>query len=246
MPMKSKLILLFLIIFQQSACAQQIEKNGFEISDKLLSCSQKDIGEKRESFNREVWNYDSEGNEDNYTLDKGIVFKFIKESKANSIFQKYHKEVIESGNYLFLTNMDFDDSYKTYYDIVIINCSDQFELIKLIGTNGVNYDVYNDDIVTQMKEWHKEVDFTIDVVDIARIHAYMEKTPKNIKQFASCKCLTTVFEMRCNHDYISGNIYVSFPVKCKFKFPINYMHDLFIHMTVFRHLCTLLYFPKCQ
>ena len=182
--MKSKLVLLFLIIFQQISCSQQIDKNGLQISDKLLSSIQKDVGKKSDSLNREVWNYDSEGNEDNYTLNKGVVFKFIPESKAYAIFKKYHKEVINTGNYLFLTNMDFDDSYKTYYDIVIINCADQFELIKLIGTNGVNYDVYNDDIVAQMKEWHKTVDFTIDVVDVARIHAYMDKSPKNIKQFA--------------------------------------------------------------
>ena len=181
--MKSTIVLLYLLVFQQIIYSQEIDKNGLEIDTSLLSSIQKDIGKKNEPLNREVWNYDSKGNEENYVLDKGVEFKFIKEAKANSIFKKYHKSVLDTGNYLFLTNMDFDDSYNTYYDIVIINCSDQFELIKLIGTNGVNYDVYNVDIVAQMKEWHKKVDFTIDVVDVSRIHAYMDKTPKNIKQF---------------------------------------------------------------
>ena len=155
--------------------------NGLIIDQQLLSNIKKSINKEPIQLNREVWNYDKE----NYILDKGLVFKFVNHEKAHTIFNKYSDKVIEGNNYIFLTNMDFDESYNTYYDIVIIDGSDPFELIKRIGTNGVNYDKYNNDIVLQLKEWHTEVGFKFVVIDVARIHAYMNKLPKNITQFST-------------------------------------------------------------
>tara|TARA_R110002033_G_scaffold41716_5_gene82544 strand:- start:6709 stop:7398 length:690 start_codon:yes stop_codon:yes gene_type:complete len=162
-----------------------IPTNGLIIDQQLLSNIKKSTNKEPIQLNREVWNYDKDGNEENYILDKGLVFKFVNHEKAHAIFNTYSDKVIEGNNYIFLTNMDFDESYNTYYDIVIIDGSDPFELIKRIGTNGVNYDKYNNDIVLQLKEWHTEVGFKFVVIDVARIHAYMNKLPKNITQFST-------------------------------------------------------------
>ena len=162
-----------------------IDKNGLEIDLELLSNIKKDIKKEPAKLNREVWNYDKEGNEAHYFLDKGLVFKFVDEQKAHSIFNKYHDKVIKGNNYIFLTNIDFDESYNSYYDIVIINGSDPFKLINRIGTNGVNYDIYNPDIVKKLKEWNAQVHFKFVVIDVSRIHAYMGKLPNDIKKFSS-------------------------------------------------------------
>lgn len=160
-------------------------QNGLKINSKLLSDIAKAIGKKPENFKREVYKFDESGNEDNYVLDKGLIFKFIDEQKAHVIFEKFYKKVIEGNNYIFLTNMDFDDDYNTYYDIVIIDNSDPFKLIERIGTHGINYDVYNHDVLRKMKEWDQDVDFVFVVVDESRIHAYMQKLPEDIQQFSS-------------------------------------------------------------
>ena len=61
--------------------------------------------------------------------------------------------------------------------------TNQFEVIDLIGTNGLNYDIYSDDIINKMKKWHEEVGFEICVVDQDRIEAYMTKKPSDLKKF---------------------------------------------------------------
>ncbi|WP_460219448.1 DUF4253 domain-containing protein [Psychroserpens sp. MEBiC05023] len=159
--------------------------NGLNINSELLSNIINDIKEEPIKLNREVWTYDREGNEQHYFLDKGLIFKFVNEEKAHSIFNKYYKNITKGNNYLFLTNMQFDKSYKTYYDIVIIDGADPFKLIEQIGTNGVNYDIYNPDIIKQLKEWDEQVNFKLVVIDDSRIHAYMTKLPNDINTFTS-------------------------------------------------------------
>ena len=132
-----------------------------------------------------MYNYDKDGNEDNYTLDKGVIFKFVEEQKANSIFDKYYDKVVAGKNYLFLSNMDFDDDYNSYYDIIIMDGVDPFKIIEQIGTNGVNYDVYNQDIIKKLKKYDAQVGFKFVVIDVARIHAYMNKLPDDLSKLTA-------------------------------------------------------------
>lgn len=171
--------------FVSNLVIANIDKNGLNIDAQLLSDITKDIKKEPEKLNREVWNYDKEGNEEHYFLDKGLIFKFVNEQKAHSIFNKYIDKVVKGNNYMFLTNMDFDDSFtNTYYDIIIIDGSDPYDIIKRIGTNGVNYDIYNSDVVNKLKEWNDQVNFKFVVIDVSRIHAYMGKLPNNIQSFS--------------------------------------------------------------
>ncbi len=161
------------------------DKNDLEIDLKILSQIEQEIDKKCEPLKREVWKYGKDGGEEHYFLDTGVVFRFIAENKAHLIFEKFHKKVVSGGNYLFLSNMDFDKSYNTYFDIVIINCSDPFKVIELVGTDGVNYDLYNDDIINKLKEWDKVVGFEFEVIDVSRIQAYISKLPKDVPKFTA-------------------------------------------------------------
>ncbi|RNC86909.1 MAG: DUF4253 domain-containing protein [Winogradskyella sp.] len=163
----------------------ELDKNELNIDANLLSDIKSDIKKKPIKLNREVWNYDKDGNEEHYFLNKGLVFKYVNEKKAHSVFNKYIDEVVKGNNYIFLTNMDFNESFtSTYYDVIIIDGADPFDIIKRIGTNGINYDIYNSDVIKTLKEWNDEVNFKFVVIDVSRIHAYMDKLPKNIKAFS--------------------------------------------------------------
>ncbi len=163
----------------------KINMNGITLDKQILSQIEKELSKKPIPLNREVWKFDKNGGEENYTLDTGIVFKFVKENIAHSIFNKYHNEILEGGNYLFLTNMDFDEKSNTHYDIVIINESDQLRIVELIGTHGINYDLFNQDIIQKLKEWHQEVQFKIEVIGEDRVHAYLLKEPNDYSKFTA-------------------------------------------------------------
>ena len=168
-----------------STTKHDVDTNGFKIDKELLSKIAKDIKKEAFPLNREVWNFDKNGNETNYVLNKGLIFNFVDEQKAHSIFNTYHEKVIQGNNYIFLTNMDFDDAYNSYYDIIIIDGSDPFKIIEQIGTNGLNYDIYNDDIIKKLKAWNALIDFKFVVIDEARIHVYMNKLPNDLQKFSS-------------------------------------------------------------
>ena len=46
--------------------------NGLTIDNQLLSNIKKSINKEPIQLNREVWNYDKDGNEEHYVLDKGL------------------------------------------------------------------------------------------------------------------------------------------------------------------------------
>lgn len=167
-----------------SGMVSEEDKNGLIITSKLLGEIQSKIKKPILPLKREVWKYDREGNEESYIIDKGVYFDFVDESTAHVVFRTFNNQLTSNGNYLFLTEMDFDDSYNTYYDVVILKCSDQFDLVKLIGTAGINYDVYNEEIVSKLKKWNDGIEFEIVVVDGARIHAYMKNQPADTNRFA--------------------------------------------------------------
>lgn len=188
--MKTVLHLLFGILFLASCTGinskfEHIDPNGLQIDSVLLSTIANDIEKLPVKLHREVYNYDKEGNETHYFLTKGVVFQSVSEQKAHAIFDKYSDKIIAGNNYLFLTHLDFDETFNSLYDIVIIEGNDPFKIIEQIGTNGVNYDVYNQDVIQQLKAWNQEVAFKFIVIDVARIHAYMGKQPQDIKQFTS-------------------------------------------------------------
>ena len=119
------------------------------------------------------------------SLVPGVKFKFVNEKTAFKIIDKYFDKVRESNNYLFLTNLDFDDSYKPYYDIVVAQVSNQFELIKFVGTEPVNYGLSNDDVIKWFRKKQTEFDFDITIADLSRIEAKLKSNPKSFEKLGT-------------------------------------------------------------
>lgn len=74
--------------------------------------------------------------------------------------------------------------------IGIVQTESQFDLLKLLDTNGENYDVSNEDVIGKLTEWHKRFPFTIvganfDWVDLAFI-----KVPTGIELAELAKEIT--------------------------------------------------------
>ncbi|MBC2845222.1 DUF4253 domain-containing protein [Winogradskyella flava] len=127
-----------------------------------------------DSTNRVFEPYDS--------LVPGVKFKFVNEKTAYKIVDNHFDDVKKSKNYLFLTNLDFDDSYRSYYDIVIAPISDQLELIKFVGIEPVNYDLSNNDVVEWFRKKQTEFDFDIIVADFDRIESVLKSEPDSYEK----------------------------------------------------------------
>ena len=118
------------------------------------------------------------------SLVTGIKFEFVDEMTAYEIIDKHFDEVKKSNNYLFLSNLDFDKSYNSYYDIVIAPISNQIDLLKFVGTEAGNYDLLNDDIINWFEKKQTEFDFEIVVVELDRVEAKIISEPKSYENLA--------------------------------------------------------------
>ncbi len=70
--------------------------------------------------------------------------------------------------------------------IAIIPGSDQFEILKLQQTNGDNYDISNERVLSQLKYWHRSYPFTIIGADYDWVEANFDVFPegKELKALA--------------------------------------------------------------
>ena len=188
--MKKLLYIIFLVICScnsnsQSNTNKQTELNGLKVDSEIVEAISKTTKKSIEknsvirykasdSTNRIFEPYDS--------LVPGARFKFVDEKTAYRIIDKHFDDIKKSKNYLFLTNLDFDDSYNSYYDIVIAPVSNQLELIKFVGTEPVNYGLSNDDVIEWFRKKQTEFDFDIIVADLSRIETKLKSDPESYEK----------------------------------------------------------------
>jgi hypothetical protein len=170
-------------IFQNEEL-KNAESFDLEINQDLLNNIQQDLNRESNRSNITAYDWsvdDSKGNK----LDNGVIFKYIPHDTAFNVFHKYNEQVKTDGNYMFMTNIDFDKEMNEFYDIAILPCSDQFELVELIGTDGINIELRNEEIVEHLRKWHEEFGINISYCDYSGIDAFMLDMPEDIEKFAN-------------------------------------------------------------
>lgn len=132
-----------------------VEINGVTINNSLLSELKIELGSNPLDFQKINYYYESKDSSYTETVDtinNGFFFKPVPEQKAKKIVDVYSDYIKEEGNYIFLKNLTFDDSWSTLYEVTIVKAKDQFEILKIMNTEAVNYDLTNDDIIIKIKK----------------------------------------------------------------------------------------------
>ena len=191
--MKKKLILQIIFLMFLQGCKGQTEQqndiikiNGVKISQKILNDFKEKLRQEPIEFERVNYYYKKVGStweEETDTIRNGFYFKKISESNAKSIVQNYSEELSETGHYIFLKNLDFDNNWNTLYDVTIVKAENQYEILKMMNTEGPNYDVTNKQVINKIKEWDKKVGLKIIVADEARVEAFITKLPDKLSKF---------------------------------------------------------------
>ncbi|GAM14885.1 DUF4253 domain-containing protein [Mesobacillus selenatarsenatis] len=102
-----------------------------------------------------------------------------KQEKAEQLVLKL-KEQLKSINYLpFICESDREK-------IGIIPGSDQFDILRVQQTNGDNYDISNEKVISKLKDWYRRYPFIIIGADYDWVEANFEVFPegKALKAFA--------------------------------------------------------------
>ncbi len=68
--------------------------------------------------------------------------------------------------------------------IGILKGTDQYEILRIMHTDGDDYDISNDDVVERLKEWGKNSSFDIIGADNDWVELEFKQLPKDLKAFA--------------------------------------------------------------
>ncbi|TRZ45122.1 DUF4253 domain-containing protein [Robertkochia solimangrovi] len=160
--------------------------NGVTINQKILNELKKKLNQEPIEFEKVNYHYenvDSTWKEETDTIRNGFYFKQISEFKAKRIIQDYSEELTETGHYMFLKNLEFDDNWNSLYDVTIVKAENQYDILKIMNTQGPNYDVTNEQVITKVKKWDEKVGLKIIVADEARVEAFISKLPDDLLNF---------------------------------------------------------------
>ena len=68
--------------------------------------------------------------------------------------------------------------------IGILKGTDQYEILRIMHTDGDDYDISNDDVIERLKEWEKSSPFDIIGADNDWVELEFKTLPKDLKAFA--------------------------------------------------------------
>lgn len=187
-----KLVSVFLVIFCFIACQRQatlksediqlIEEIGFDAgiikkiriytdSAFVISNGNSDV----EILFRDSSNYIDFMNE----RMKGLVICESKE-KAEKMVQKLKTILNNKGYQIYRSEMNFGYSPDK---ITILKTKDKYDLLRFEGTNGMNYNLYIEDIIDQLKVWDNLYGLDFIATGIDFIDADIRKLPKDMSGF---------------------------------------------------------------
>jgi hypothetical protein len=90
---------------------------------------------------------------------KGLMFT-EKNSKSYSLIFALQKRLLKKGYSIFLYENNFDFNKKPD-DIVVLKTTDKYAVLKQIETDGINYDIDNDSLISIIKRFDKKYDLQL-------------------------------------------------------------------------------------
>ncbi|WP_270584780.1 DUF4253 domain-containing protein [Bacillus smithii] len=115
----------------------------------------------------------------------GISFVTFEE-QAEKLVIELQSQIKQLGYLAFICERSFSQGSKSRCRIGIIKGNDQFDILKIQQTNGDNYEISNEDVISKLREWNNRYPFIIVGADYDWIDAnfIVLPTDQEMKSFA--------------------------------------------------------------
>jgi len=121
--------------------------------------------------------YDEEGYQ---IIAPGIAVSVPEDKSENILAELRHK--LAPLNYMaFVVEMNAGLKVDK---IGVLKGTDQFEILRIMHTDGDEYDISNQDVIERLKEWAKISSFDIIGADYDWVEIEFKRLPKDLKAFA--------------------------------------------------------------
>jgi len=181
--MKQKLLIITMGLFSLFSCGQKSNLTSVE-TDLLKKVNFKaelisDIKELTKNDLRQLPAIDQETGE--ILNDKFFegVYSETTDEKADDYVKRLKSKYRENGYLIFV--FEGEDGKK---NVAIIKGTDDLDILRYRRTDGINYDLKNDDIVKKVSEWKTK--YGLIVIGCSRdwLHVEFDKLPADINVFA--------------------------------------------------------------
>lgn len=190
-----KSILIIAILMSLAACEKEIQKQDVEPGESEIKLAET-LGFDREILT-EVKSYanapltqlktiyseykpDTKEIEQTEKKHNGITFS-TDQQKAREIVLKLKDKFREKGYLIFISEMHF--GYSPDY-VAVIKSDDQFDILRVKQTDGINFGLDNDAVINRLQKWHELYPFKIIGADMDWLEAEFIQQPTDMLQFA--------------------------------------------------------------
>jgi hypothetical protein len=110
------------------------------------------------------------------------ALKFKYEGKdAMALVLKLKDDFKRKGYFIFRSSQNFGHELD---EIGVLKSNDQFDILKYKATNGINYGIETDSVISKLREWHRQFKFDITGADFDWVEATFIDKPSSYKTFA--------------------------------------------------------------
>jgi len=110
----------------------------------------------------------------------GIVVS-VPEDKSDNILAELRRR-LQSYHYMAFV-VEMNDAIKVY-KIGVLKGTDQYEILRIMHTDGDDYDISNKDVIDWLKELERKAPFDIIGADSDWVEIEFKKVPKDLKTIA--------------------------------------------------------------
>lgn len=109
----------------------------------------------------------------------GGIHSTVSEEKANAVVQQLKEKFREQGYLIFVFTGEEDEN-----SIAVIKGTNELDILRYRGTNGINYDVENSAVVAKMAEWKDSYGLTVLGCGRDWLELEFKKLPTDLDAFA--------------------------------------------------------------
>lgn len=110
---------------------------------------------------------------------EGISFQ-VDEATSYEIILDYRVSLKEKGYLVFVSKSGFESPST----VSVIKSNDKFDILRLQKTDGINFDLENNDVINKLKEWDAAYGIEILGADYDWVDITFTKDIKNVSKFA--------------------------------------------------------------
>ena len=119
--------------------------------------------------------------EKNYQIVADGIAVTVPEDRTDTVLASLRKKLSPLKYMAFV--VEVNDGIKTDR-IGILKGTDQYEILRVMHTDGHDYDISNEDVIERLKDWEKSSPFDIIGADNDWVEIEFKALPKDLKAFA--------------------------------------------------------------